>query len=237
MSDPTQPLLAERGITFFRRRYTSISEEEPRIARWRRSAREFLDSRWGHYLVLFLVTVDVCCSFSDFLIQLHVCELKQGRFGVDHGWEITQDVLSISSLVISCLLMVELIVSVLSFGMGYVGSVFDFVLDGLEFHGRPKGFHWTNFVDRYFSDYFHIFDSLVIVVAFTIEVSLRGIGEELGSLVIVLRLWRVFQIIEELSSAGEETLEQYEQQIERLQQENASLRQRLNLTSGENVTV
>lgn len=144
MSDPTQPLLAERGITFFRRRYTSISEEEPRIARWRRSAREFLDSRWGHYLVLFLVTVDVCCSFSDFLIQLHVCELKQGRFGVDHGWEITQDVLSISSLVISCLFMVELIVSVLSFGMGYVGSVFDFVLDGLEFHGGPKGFHWTN---------------------------------------------------------------------------------------------
>lgn len=145
MSDPTQPLLGERGITFFRRRFTSISEEEPRIARWRRSARDFLASRWGHYLVLFLVTVDVCCSFSDFLIQLHVCELKQGRFGVGHGWEIAQDVLGIASLVISCLFMVELLVSVLSFGMGYVGSVFDFVLDGLEFvHGGSKECDWTD---------------------------------------------------------------------------------------------
>lgn len=70
---------------------------------------------------------------------------------------------------------------------------------------------------------------MVILVAFVIQVSLRGMVEEVGSLVIVLRLWRVFQIIEELKSASEDTLEQYEEEIEKLRQENAHLRQRLNL--------
>lgn len=69
----------------------------------------------------------------------------------------------------------------------------------------------------------------MILVAFIIQISLRGVEEEVGSLVIVLRLWRVFQIIEELKSASEDTMEQYEEEIERLRQENASLRQRLNL--------
>jgi hypothetical protein len=72
----------------------------------------------------------------------------------------------------------------------------------------------------------------VILVAFIIQVSLRGVEEEVGSLVIVLRLWRVFQIIEELKSASEDTMEQYEEEIERLRQENASLRERLNLNLG-----
>jgi cell shape-determining protein MreC len=74
----------------------------------------------------------------------------------------------------------------------------------------------------------------VIIVAFIIQVSLRGVEEEVGSLVIVLRLWRVFQIIEELKSASENTMEQYEEEIERLRQENANLRQRLNLNQGGN---
>lgn len=73
---------------------------------------------------------------------------------------------------------------------------------------------------------------MVILVAFVIQVSLRGMEEEVGSLVIVLRLWRVFQIIEELKSASEDTMEQYEEEIERLRKENASLRQRLNLSMG-----
>lgn len=72
----------------------------------------------------------------------------------------------------------------------------------------------------------------MILVAFIIQVSLRGVEEEVGSLVIVLRLWRVFQIIEELKSASEDTMEQYEEEIERLRQENASLRGRLNLNLG-----
>ncbi|KAJ5991869.1 hypothetical protein N7451_007593 [Penicillium sp. IBT 35674x] len=204
MDSTLQPLLGERITGFLRRRPFSQTEDEPLITRWRRSARNFLTSRWGHYLVLLLITIDVCCGFSDFLIQLYVCEAKQKHHGVDEGWEVTEEVLGTTGFVISCLFMLELIVAVLSFGIGY------------------------------FSNWFHIFDSMVIVVAFIIEVTLRGLEEELGSLVVVLRLWRVFQIIEELRSAGEETMENYEDEIERLRQENASLKQRLNLDLGGN---
>ncbi|KAF7590969.1 hypothetical protein BBP40_002163 [Aspergillus hancockii] len=72
-----------------------------------------------------------------------------------------------------------------------------------------------------------IFDSPIIVVAFGIDVALHGLAEELGSLVVVLRLWRVFKIIE-IESANQDTLEEYKREIERLRQENTHLRQRLN---------
>lgn len=76
----------------------------------------------------------------------------------------------------------------------------------------------------------------MILVAFVIEITLHGMEEEFGSLVVVLRLWRVFQIIEELRSASEDTMEEYEDEIKRLRQENASLKQRLNLDIGDEGT-
>lgn len=118
MDSTLQPLLGDRVTGFIRRRRFSQPEDEPLIARWRRSARDFLTSRWGHYLVLFLITVDVCCGFSEFLIQLHVCESKEKHHRVDKGWGVTEEALGITGLVISCLFMLELIVAVLSFGLG-----------------------------------------------------------------------------------------------------------------------
>lgn len=117
MNSALSPLLGDRhaGTT-----HTQLfeGENEPLIPRWRRSARNFLAGQWGHYLVLGLVTVDVCCAFADFLIQLHVCELNHKYARVDRGWGIAANVLGITSLVISCLFMVELLISVFSFGKG-----------------------------------------------------------------------------------------------------------------------
>ncbi|KAK9427603.1 hypothetical protein V1505DRAFT_379635 [Lipomyces doorenjongii] len=161
------------------------------ISRWRSSARRFLSSKWGHYIILVLVAVDVACIFADFLIQLHNCEVKHST----KGWDIAQDILSLVSLVFSCLFLVELAVSLLSFGSSYLSSKF------------------------------HIFDSLVIVAGFVIDVTTHGTEEELGSLVIVLRLWRVIQIIEELSAASEDALDRYWEEIEKLKRENRRLRQ------------
>lgn len=90
---------------------------EPLIARCRRSARNYLSSRFGHYLVLFLVSVDVACVFADFLIEIHVCELEKKYKHVPSGWEDAQEALSITGLVFSCLFMLELVVAVGSFGM------------------------------------------------------------------------------------------------------------------------
>jgi hypothetical protein len=117
MDSTLQPLLGERNSGFIRRRRFPLPEAEPLIAKWRRSARDFLTSRWGHYLVLLLITIDVCCGFSEFLIQLHVCESKQRSHRVDRGWGVTEEALGITGLVISCLFMLELIIAVLSFGI------------------------------------------------------------------------------------------------------------------------
>ena len=92
------------------------SPREPLIARCRRSARNFLSSRFGHYLILFLVSVDVACVFADFLIELHVCELEKHYSHVPAIWAEAQEGLEIVGLVFSCLFMVELIVAVSSFG-------------------------------------------------------------------------------------------------------------------------
>lgn len=82
-------------------------------------------------------------------------------------WGQVRNGLGIAGLVFSCMFMVELILSVWAFG-------------------------W-----RYFNSYFHCFDGTVIVAGFIVDVLLHGVLEEVASLVVVLRLWRFFKIIEE----------------------------------------
>ena len=77
---------------------------------------------------------------------------------------------------------------------------------------------------RFFRSKFHCFDALVIVAGFVIDVLLRGVLEEVAELVIVLRLWRVFKIIEELSVGAEEQMEGLNEKIEALEEENRDLR-------------
>ena len=43
---------------------------------------------------------------------------------------------------------------------------------------------------RFFKSWFHCFDASVILAGFIIDVCLKNILEEAGSIVIVLRLWR-----------------------------------------------
>jgi voltage-gated hydrogen channel 1 len=65
---------------------------------------------------------------------------------------------------------------------------------------------------------------VVIITAFVIDVVLRaGTLEEAGSLVVVLRLWRVFKIIEEFSSGAEDQLAELEEKNVELQHQNQDL--------------
>lgn len=48
--------------------------------------------------------------------------------------------------------------------------------------------------DRYFKSKFHCFDAIVIVAGFVVDVCLKNTLEEVASLVVVLRLWRVFKV-------------------------------------------
>ncbi|EEA28233.1 hypothetical protein TMatcc_003445 [Talaromyces marneffei ATCC 18224] len=165
---------------------------------FRAKTRSFLMSKWGHYLVLLLVAVDVACSFANFLIELRVCELRERhQTPIDRRWSLAQETLGLLGLIFSCLFMLELIASVLSFGLSYF---------------RLK---------------FHTFDALVIVLAFVLDVSLRGIVEKLGSMVVVLRLWRVFMIIEEMSEVSADMMEKYEEELDDLKRENSQLKRKL----------
>lgn len=84
--------------------------------RLRRYLQWFFSSKWGHYAVLALVSLDVSCIFADFLIDLHTCDHKDA----DQAWYTTQNVLGVVSLVFSCLFMLELIASIWAFGLRYV---------------------------------------------------------------------------------------------------------------------
>ncbi|KKY25098.1 putative ion transport [Phaeomoniella chlamydospora] len=116
-------------------------------------------------------------------------------------WEKIDEVLDTVSLVFSCLFMVELVASVYAFGLGY------------------------------FTSQFHTFDALVILASFIVDVCLHGPVEEAGTLIIVLRLFRVFKIVEESSTVAEETLDQLQERIDSLEKENNTLKRRIGNSS------
>ncbi|KAG8169164.1 hypothetical protein KVR01_001913 [Diaporthe batatas] len=102
-----------------------------------------------------------------------------------------------AGLVFSCLFLAELIASLWAFGF------------------------------EFFHSWFHVFDAAVIIASFLVDVLTRGVVEEVASLIIILRLWRFVKIIEELSVASSERMEDLETRIERLEEENSSLRDKL----------
>ena len=56
--------------------------------------------------------------------------------------------------------------------------------------------------------------------------------EEVASLVVILRLWRFFKIIEEFSVGAEEQMEGLELRIEQLESENQDLRREMRRLKG-----
>jgi len=113
------------------------------------------------------------------------------------AWGTALEALGIVSLVFSCLFMVELLASIWAFGAAY------------------------------FKSKFHCFDALIIVAGFVVDVLLRGVIEEVASLVVILRLWRVVKIIEELSVGAQEQMEDLLERVADLQKENEELKTEL----------
>ncbi|KAI1465952.1 uncharacterized protein F4812DRAFT_435227 [Daldinia caldariorum] len=164
----------------------------------RAAISRLVNSRAKHRLVLTLIILDVAGILSDIFIALITCEL-----GIQHdAWVApTRHALDIFQLVLSCVFLLELLLS--------------FVADG-----------W-----RYFSSKLHCFDAFVIVVGFAIDLLEHNTAEEIASLIVVLRLWRFVKIVDEFSvEAEEEAEEQSEELRERiadLEARNAALEARL----------
>ena len=103
MSDEQRPLLPSSTIPHL---------TPSNISRTRRQTGAFLTSKYGHYGVLALVSVDISAIFADLILQLLTCE---GRIPYESG-ETASKVLGILSLVFSSLFMVELLASIWAFG-------------------------------------------------------------------------------------------------------------------------
>ncbi|KAF2461486.1 ion transporter [Lineolata rhizophorae] len=116
---------------------------------------------------------------------------------LDPIWNQVLEALGIVSLSFSCLFMAELLASVWAFGF------------------------------EYFKSKFHCFDAIVIVAGFIVDVLTTGPIEEVASLIVILRLWRVVKIIEELSVGAEEEMEDLQSRAETLEKENKELRQKV----------
>lgn len=107
--------LAE-GSDFIGKHILTVHGESSWLWRCRRTVQRFLTSKWGHYMVIILVSLDVAGIFADFLITLHICE-HAGQKGFNRrAWELLDEALDNVSLVFSCLFMFELILSIWAFG-------------------------------------------------------------------------------------------------------------------------
>lgn len=99
----------------------------------------------------------------------------------------------------------------------------------------------TGEILSYFKSWFHTLDAIVIIGAFVIELAITDPMDQAGSLIIVIRLWRVFKIVGELSSEAEGEITALREQIEKLKhkneeilKENHDLRSRVQATSSAN---
>ena len=124
-NDESQPLLTDGNVgDQVRQKYHGIVVSVSYDNTSRKQTRRFLSSKYGHYAVLLLVSLDVSCIFADFLISLYICDhtCDKGE-PVDKSLPEAQDALGIVSLIFSCLFMVELLASIWAFGLGWVGSI------------------------------------------------------------------------------------------------------------------
>ena len=85
----------------------------------------------------------------------------------------------------------------------------------------------------YFQSKFHCFDALVITLGFVVDVILHGVVEEIASLVVILRLWRIFKIIEELGAGAADQMSVLQERIEQLELEKVEIRKELTETKAQ----
>lgn len=114
----SQPLLRGGDNAAHKLSWLRLPGEVPSVQTSRQRTQKLLNSKYGHYFVLILVSVDVLGIFADFLISLYLCEHECCQVKENYrGFHDAQNVLGIVSLVFSCLFMVELMVSIWAFGV------------------------------------------------------------------------------------------------------------------------
>ncbi|SAM03978.1 hypothetical protein [Absidia glauca] len=166
---------------------------------WRKTLGHHLESDRVHWTILGLTMIDAACVLLQILYTFfHECQVDpfMGE-AISEWWLISFEVAEIISIVITCLFLVECALSFIAFGPRYY-------LPGTE--------HWK----------LHIFDIVVVVSTFVLDIVLRGKEREVAGLLIIFRLWRIVKVMDAvvkgLSYTNEEQVEALMEQLEASQQ-------------------
>jgi len=170
MSSEQQPLLSSDHHGDVEANAVSSNEEgQSRYISWKEKTAEWLESPPLHYTVLALIIIDSACVLADlgYTVLSDTCTPVEGDDA-----PVWLDVLSHLSLAITTLFLVEIPVTLWALGFSFFNPV------GKTTHAA-----------------LHLFDAVVIVTTFVLEVVLRGKERELASLLIILRLWRLVKLV------------------------------------------
>jgi hypothetical protein len=170
-----------------------------------------LSSRKTHYLILALVALDVSALLGNIFLELIACETNREP----EAWNASlREAVTAAGLVFSSLFLLELAACILAFGARFVPL--------------PRGLPQRALtLTRYFADWFHCVDGAVIIASFVIDLLSHGIVEDIASLVIIFRLFRLVKLVEEMSLGASVRMESMGEELDRLQEENSELKARL----------
>jgi len=187
--------------------------------RCRQKTAHILEHPTLHKIVIALIAIDATCVLIDlgynFLNNANCLPPSKEH---DPIW---MAILSHISLVITSLFLVEIPLTLWALGLQHVNP----------FGPVPHAF-------------LHLFDWIIIITTFILEVVLRGKEQELAGLLVVLRLWRLVKLVGGVAvGAGEleeenahilaetkQQLEDVKAQLSEAREENLRLRTRFNRT-------
>ncbi|ORZ16286.1 hypothetical protein BCR42DRAFT_414731 [Absidia repens] len=179
----------------------STSTQEHERASWRKTLGHRLENDKVHWTILGLTMVDAACVLFQILYTFfHECQAEPPTLyfitvteTISEWWLFTFDLAEDISIVITCLFLLECLLSFVAFGPRYY-------LPGTE--------HWK----------LHIFDIVVVGATFILDIVLRGREREVAGLLIIFRLWRIVKVMDAVvkgvSYRNEEQVEELTSQLE-----------------------
>jgi len=206
MSSEQDPLLPS---SYSQEQEQREQEDEPQGgASWRVRVSEALESHIVHKLVIALTVIDAGCVLVDLAYTLLSSDCETVGAPEAPEW---LEVLSLISIVITTLFLIEIPLTLWSFG--------------LEFY-NPYG--------RFPHAPLHIFDTIIIITTFVLEAVLRGKERELAGLLITLRLWRLLKLAGGVAVVSGEIEEDTYKELARVKKELGDSRLALTKVRDEN---
>ncbi|KAI0957388.1 hypothetical protein AcW1_005796 [Taiwanofungus camphoratus] len=172
-----QPLLPSRSISY-NQEVNADPEVSDKPLRWKDRTAEVLESPALHKTVITLVLIDSACVLADlgYTFLSETCTPSEGP-----NAPIWLTALAHISLAINTLFLIEIPLAIWAFGVRYYNPL------GGVLHAP-----------------LHLFDAVVILTTFILEVVLKGRESQLASLLVVLRLWRLVKLVQGIAvGAGE----------------------------------